>query len=146
MKGAWLAATALLSGVCSTDASAWSVGCYDDATEDRRTCVVDPFPEILTNDFRVYVWSDLGTSVSVGHENVPGSFETVRIDENRPIRWDTTNESAPTSVVQQMIAGNILRYRWSEWPSGRVVDGQVSLTGFTSAYKEAKQRAAAYRR
>ena len=88
--------------------------------------------------------SDFIPLVYVGMDNLPGSSEIIRIDSNQPIRWDTTNEHSPPKAIAQMIRGNILRFRWSEWPSGQV-SGEVSLQGFTAAFEEAKRRVAAYK-
>lgn len=133
----------MLALAVAAQAHAWEVACRDDAVEDVRLCVIHS-SEILPRNLRVVLASDVGPMVSFGVENRPGSDEVVRIDDNRPIRWDTTNEHSPEQAIQQMIKGRILRFRWTEWPNTDH-DGQVSLQGFTAALEEAKRRAAAYK-
>ena len=124
-------------------AGAWQILCFDDDAARYRSCYV------MRGDLSVLISSQEYQLVFVGSgsDRQPGSEVTVRVDGDPPIVWredDFYADEAFTSAVKQFRAGRTAAFTWSRKDTGESVKGQVSLIGFTRAYRRAQEIVSAY--
>ena len=119
---------------------AWRVRCSDDRIYDLRTCVIH------SSTITVGIASKGIEMVTVGRNTYPGSEVVVRVDENPPIDLsEDISFETYSEVIEQLKAGDLVLTRHTEWPSQTLVNGRVSLIGFTKAHDRAKELVADYK-
>lgn len=114
----------------------WLVSCKYDAIEREDLC------SFSTGDQFFIARSDgYATAVFWGLQRYPGSEMTYRFDDSAPISTTAESWSAEQSrsIYRRMMAGKIMRYRFSDWPNNASHDGSIDLAGFadTAALMEA---------
>ena len=122
----------------------WQVLCFDDDIAQYRSCYV------IRDQLSVLVSSRDYELVFVGHgaERKPGSEVTARIDDKDVLRWredDFYADDAFTEAIKQFRAGKKARLTWTNKTSGEEIAGEVSLIGFTKAYRRANSLIGEYR-
>jgi len=114
----------------------WQVLCFDDEVAQYRSCYV------IRGDLSVLVSSRDYELVFVGNgaERKPGSEVTAQVDGKAALAWredDFYADEVFTEAIRQFRAGQKAKVSWANKETGQEVTGQVSLIGFTNAYKRA---------
>ena len=122
----------------------WQVLCFDDDIAQYRSCYV------IRDQLSVLVSSRDYELVFVGHgaEREPGSEVTAQIDNKEVLRWredDFYADDTFKEAIKQFRAGQNARLTWTNKTSGEEVAGEVSLIGFTRAYRRANALIEEYR-
>ena len=122
----------------------WQLLCFDDEIAQYRSCYV------IRDELSVLVSSRNYELVFIGNgaERKPGSEVTAQIDNKEVLSWredDFYADDAFTSAIKQFRAGNKARLSWMSKETGGAVDGEVSLIGFTKAYRRANELISTYR-
>lgn len=114
----------------------WQVLCFDDEIALYRSCYV------IRDDLSVLVSSRDYELVFVGDgaERKPGSQVSAQIDGKQILQWredDFYADEVFADAIRQFKAGQKARVTWTNKESGADVSGEVSLIGFTKAYRRA---------
>lgn len=114
----------------------WQVLCFDDEIALYRSCYV------IRDDLSVLVSSRDYELVFVGNgaERKPGSQVSAQIDGKQILQWredDFYADEVFADAIRQFKAGQKARVTWTNKESGADVSGEVSLIGFTKAYRRA---------
>jgi len=86
--------------------------------------------------------------VGNGAERKPGSEVSAQIDNKEILRWredDFYADDAFADAIRQFRAGQKARLTWMNKDSGEKISGDVSLIGFTKAYRRANALITEYR-
>ncbi len=115
----------------------WQVLCFDDQVAQYRSCYV------IRGDLSVLVSSRDYELVFVGNgaERKPGSDVTVRVDGKAALTWredDFYADEVFSDAIRQFRAGQKVKVSWANKESDQEVTSDVSLLGFTKAYKRAE--------
>ncbi len=116
----------------------WQIVCFDDEVAQYRSCYVireDLSVLISSRDYRLVF-------VGSGSDREPGSEVTVQVDGKQPIVWredDFYADDAFGAAIQQFRAGKIASIAWSHKDTGQNVQDDVSLIGFSRAYRRANE-------
>ncbi len=122
----------------------WQLLCFDDEIAQYRSCYV------IRDVLSVLVSSRDYKLVFVGHgaERKPGSEVSAQVDNKATLRWredDFYADDAFADAIRQFRAGQKARLTWMSKDSGEQVSGEVSLIGFTKAYRRANALISEYR-
>jgi hypothetical protein len=122
----------------------WQLLCFDDDIAQYRSCYV------IRGDLSVLVSSRDYELVFVGNgaERKPGSEVSAQVDNKEILRWredDFYADDAFTGAIRQFRAGQKARLTWMSKDSGEKIIGDVSLIGFTKAYRRATALISEYR-
>ena len=122
----------------------WQLLCFDDDIAQYRSCYV------IRDDLSVLVSSRDYELVFVGDgaERKPGSEVSAQVDNKEILRWredDFYADDAFAAAIRQFRAGQKARLTWMNKDSGEKVSGEVSLIGFTKAYRRANALILEYR-
>lgn len=122
----------------------WQVLCFDDEIAQYRSCYV------IRDQLSVLVSSRNYELVFVGHgaERKPGSDVTAQIDDKEVLRWredDFYADDSFSKAIQQFRAGQNARLSWTSKESDEEITEEVSLIGFTKAYRRANALLDEYR-
>lgn len=114
----------------------WQILCFDDAVGQYRDCYV------IRDELSVLISGRNYELVIVGHgtQRQPGSEMSVRVDGRAPITWredDLYADEAFAAAVDQFLPGNRATIRWVDAASGAEERRDLSLSGFTKAYRRA---------
>lgn len=136
----WMGSATALAAERSVEETVgdWQVLCFDEADGALRNCYV------IRDELAVLVSSAGYEMVIIGHSALrqPGSDMTVRVDGRRPIRWAENNlhaDGAFETAIRQFIAGTTAVIRWHDRQSEAEERREVSLIGFTKAYRRAQE-------
>lgn len=117
----------------SANESNWKLSCYLDNMTDKRSCSARKY------DLTVTYYDNGASKVSLGNNNFSGSRIYARIDSGDVMQglgygYFASNDSK--EIINALLAGQVIRTRWQEWPYQTRVEGKVSGFGFTevSAY------------
>ena len=122
----------------------WQLLCFDDDIAQYRSCYV------IRDVLSVLVSSRDYKLVFVGHgaERKPGSEVSAQVDNKETLRWredDFYADDVFADAIRQFIAGQKARLTWMSKDSGEPVSAEVSLIGFTKAYRRANALISEYR-
>lgn len=122
----------------------WQLLCFDDEIAQYRSCYV------IRDVLSVLVSSRDYKLVFVGHgaERKPGSEVSAQIDNKETLRWredDFYADDVFADAIRQFRAGQKARLTWMSKDSGERVSAEVSLIGFTKAYRRANALISEYR-
>lgn len=114
----------------------WQILCFDDEIAQYRSCYV------IRGDLSVLVSSRDYELVFIGNgaERKPGSEVSAQIDGKAALSWredDFYADDVFADAIRQFRAGQKARLTWTNKDSGEDVSGEVSLVGFTKAYRRA---------
>ncbi len=114
----------------------WQILCFDDEIAQYRSCYV------IRGDLSVLVSSRDYELVFIGNgaERKPGSEVSAQIDGKATLSWredDFYADDVFADAIRQFRAGQKARLTWTNKDSGEDVSGEVSLVGFTKAYRRA---------
>jgi hypothetical protein len=121
----------------------WQILCFDDEVARYRSCYV------IRDDLSVLISSRDYQLVFVGSgsDRQPGSEVSIQVDGETPIAWredDFYADDAFASAINQFRAGKIASFTWTHKDTGQNVRGDVSLIGFSKAYRRANEIVAEY--
>ncbi len=122
----------------------WQILCFDDDIAQYRSCYV------IRDELSVLVSSRDYKLVFVGNgaERKPGSEVSAQIDNKEILRWredDFYADDAFADAIRQFRAGQRARLTWINKDPGEQVSSEVSLIGFTKAYRRANALISEYR-
>lgn len=121
----------------------WQVLCFDDEVAQYRSCYV------IRGDLSVLVSSRDYELVFVGNgaERMPGSQVSAQVDDKQTLSWredDFYADEVFAEAIRQFRAGQKARVAWTNKDPGEEVTGEISLIGFTKAYRRAGALVAEY--
>lgn len=122
----------------------WQVLCFDDEVAQYRSCYV------IRGDLSVLVSSREYELVFVGNgaDRKPGSDVSAQVDGKPPLRWredDFYADDVFAEAIKQFRAGQKAKVTWTNKGTGEDVSNEVSLIGFTKAYRRAKELISEYK-
>jgi hypothetical protein len=114
----------------------WQVLCFDDEVAQYRSCYV------IRGDLSVLVSSRDYELVFVGDgaKRSPGSEVSAQVDGKETLNWredDFYADEVFASAIRQFRAGQKVKLTWTNKDPGEEVTSEVSLLGFTKAYRRA---------
>lgn len=145
LPACWLAIAAFIAGPAGAgeqsidEASGkWQILCFDDAVGEYRDCYV------IRDELSVLISGRGYELVVVGHgtQRQTGSEMSVRVDGRAAITWredDLYADEAFAEAVDQFLPGTKATIRWIDAASGAEERRDISLSGFTKAYRRANQ-------
>lgn len=80
------------------------------------------------------------TFIMIGGEHFPRSHSAIRIDNNKTEYGIEGIFGNNNRILNQMLRGNVLDFRFVEWPRNYNVDNSIELKGFTDAYHNLKTK------
>ena len=138
------------SAVAQKARGEWWTVCQDDPIEDSRTCTVEIVPENWKSEGStpVIAISQTMLLIVIGFNNSPGSDVVIRIDDNKPIRWEDGKYPRPIllKVIEQLKTGKRIVTRYTRWPYNVPLDlaTKSDPESFRRAFAEAKRKIAEY--
>jgi invasion protein IalB len=112
----------------------WQVLCFDDEVAQYRSCYV------IRGDLLVFVGN--------GAERKPGSDVTAQVDGKKVLTWQEDNFYADdifAEAIKEFRAGQKVKVSWDNKETDQKVTSEVSLIGFTKAYKRANTLISEYK-
>ena len=107
----------------------WVVSCGVDSITDKRSSFVRKGALSILS-------SELGSFVSVQGAAFPGENMDIRVDQNHGFvlaGGQPLKSSSAENLMAQIRKGSTVATRFVEWPTRRIVDGVVDVTGFAQA-------------
>jgi hypothetical protein len=122
----------------------WQVLCFDDEVAQYRSCYV------IRGDLSVLVSSRDYELVFVGNgaERKPGSDVTAQVDGKKALTWredDFYADEVFADAIRQFRGGQKAKVNWTNKETDQEVTSEVSLIGFTKAYKRANTLISEYK-
>lgn len=114
----------------------WQVLCFDDEVAQYRSCYV------IRGDLSVLVSSRDYELVFVGNnaDRKTGSDVTAQVDGKKALTWqedDFYADEVFAEAIREFRAGQKAKVSWVNKETDQEVTSEVSLIGFTKAYKRA---------
>ena len=121
----------------------WQVLCFDDEIAQYRSCYV------IRGDLSVLVSSRDYELVFVGNgaERMPGSDVIAQVDGRQVLTWredDFYADEVFAEAIRQFRAGQKAKVTWTNKDPGEDITDEVSLIGFTKAYRRADELVSEY--